>query len=288
MSAKAKRSLPSLSNLLEGLPILGAVFVGGYLAIQTNSADVPAYTELWAMAVVTVIGLMLTIAVQRRKRARAITYEWDIIQEIEGRGDDRAYHEFLEDQIELNVRRDRISMLRAEQRADNLFNIGRALMVISVVAPLATAATYVLLPPLPESAVLNIVRLKTELGALPEGVQIAVNRDWKLLFAGVSVGFLFLAAARGVMTQQSKESETFFLLTEKLAESERLVSVLKIRMRGSPDGRVPSELADDIVRKLLEPRQALRVRQSQLEGAEKDSQIMPVDEMLARVKQLSS
>jgi hypothetical protein len=132
--------------------------------------------------------------------------------------------------IKIAVRREEVSMLRAEARANNLFGIGRAFLIASILGPVAAALLYWWVDPITPDSVARFKELHQALGPDAfKGVTLTVSRDWRILLAGVSFGLLFLAAARGLLTQQAKEAATYFKLEERINFLERLDSVLSIR-----------------------------------------------------------
>lgn len=146
--------------------------------------------------------------------------------------------------IKIAVSREEVSMLRAEARANNLFGIGRAFLIASILGPVAAALLYWWVDPVTPETVAQLKDLHQALGPDAfKGVTLSANRDWRILLAGVSFGLLFLAAARGLLNQQAKEAATYFKLEEKINVLERLDSVLSIRAAHPGLEANPSEKA---------------------------------------------
>lgn len=138
---------------------------------------------------------------------------------------------FLMQRTKLAAKREELAMIRSEARANSLYRVGFLLLIVSVFCPLAAGLAYVIVEPLPADTVTRLTQLNNELGALPSGLTIQVARDWHVLVAGITLGFLCLAAARGVLGQQSQETRQFFRLNERVNYYERLRSVLEIKAR---------------------------------------------------------
>ena len=173
--------------------------------------------------------------------------------------------------IKIAVSREEVSMLRAEARANNLFGIGRAFLIASILGPVAAALLYWWVAPVTPETVARLKDLHQALGSDAfKGVTIAVNRDWRILLAGVSFGLLFLAAARGLLNQQAKEAATYFKLEEKINFLERLDSVLSIRATHPGLETNPSEkaLAELVFSGLLDREIAADEPKDSAKGAE--------------------
>ncbi len=185
--------------------------------------------------------------------------------------------EYLKNLLNATVAREELSMLRSEVRADSLYRIGLSLLVISVFCPLIAGLVYLGLDPLPDETLEKLIRFREGIGTLPKDFAAHVARDWHMLLAGITLGFLCLAAARGILTQQAKEMRESFRLNERVNYYERLRSVLEIKARQLGDGEeAENELVDLAVTGLLnEP----PVGQQEGEFKEK------TDDELARVLQ---
>ena len=136
---------------------------------------------------------------------------------------------FIEQQLRLVSERERLVMFSAQGRASALFFLGTALMVLSVFAPMATLYVYVTLNPLdiPVETVTLLQELKGK--EFPfEKITLSAQKDWRILASGLSFGFLFLAAARGVLRQEAQQRDTYFRLGRRVTYYENLISALKI------------------------------------------------------------
>lgn len=236
-----------------------------FLLVQAGTALAPLVEDkvsvrfilIGSMVAGFVIGFVGTMFQQRRetREVAEVQERRELIKAIEQRSEHAISNSaFVEDQIKLNIERERLNMLLAERRANNLFSIGRFLMVLSVLAPLLSAALYLWANPLPAETVSHLKDLREAASnSLPVQLTVSVQRDWRILFAGVSIGFLFLAAARGVLTQQARQSQTFFFLAERVASYERLISVIRIRTRqtsGKKDD-LPRDIREIVIGRLL-------------------------------------
>ncbi len=100
--------------------------------------------------------------------------------------------EYVEAQLKAAAARQEVAVQTAESRANRLSSVGFLLMVCSVLVPFALVYLYMTLPPTVPSAA----------GATPQ-------RDWHLLLAGVSLGLLFIAAARGILLVEGRQREVY-------------------------------------------------------------------------------
>lgn len=202
---------------------------------------------------------------------------------------------YIELTLSLASERERLTMIKAQGRAGMLFIIGTILMVMSVFAPFASIATYLSTDLLSSETVTALKTLKEELGISPSAKDIINQRDWRILFSGISFGFLFLAAARGLLRQEGQQMTTFLKLGQSIAYYESIVSALKIAERKelkrigglSPEDRSEEPNLDDLVTRivnlLLEPPSNLI---SQSDSAEKplEAHEVPLKEQLEAVK----
>jgi len=107
--------------------------------------------------------------------------------------------EFVEAELKVASEREKLAMLIAQVRSGKLFVIGSFLMVLSVFAPFGSAIMYWQTDPLNDEVVMHLAQLKDKTGIVPGNELISLKKDWRILFSGLSFGFLFLAAARGIL-----------------------------------------------------------------------------------------
>lgn len=150
------------------------------------------------------------------------------------------------------VDRRRLSMLVSERRATILFRIGTGLTVLSVLVPFLLVLLYFQQTPAAE------VQRLVQLGVPPKDAATLAGRDWHLLFAGVSFGLLFLAAAKGLLTAEARQRDIH-------DRQDRVIEAYEDALRGlNIAARLDSERADgarpaatdamkQIARSLLEP-----------------------------------
>ena len=94
--------------------------------------------------------------------------------------------------------------------------------------------------------------LKKEAGELPKEMATPIGRDWHLLLAGVTFGFLCLAAARGILSQQSNEMKTYFKLGQMARYFDRLNSVVEILLKqDSKTTQLEKDVVQLVANKLL-------------------------------------
>ncbi len=150
---------------------------------------------------------------------------------------------YIEAIINLANEREKLTMLRAQGRASVLFGIGTALMVLSVFAPILSWVAYLSTEPITDETIRLTKTLKEQLGIIPSYNEIAAQRDWRILLSGVSFGFLFLAAARGILRQEGQQMATFLNLARRVTYFENIVNALKIAERNELEriGQLPPE-----------------------------------------------
>lgn len=251
----AKRSRKWGARAVVAVSLLS---IGGVLAYAFHWSNVSeplslmvadAFAIIFVAVIVTKVGFDLydaRVAVERKEQ------EIETVQQ-EFTESDLGILDLLDRAIRLAITREEASMLRAEARANMLFRIGLIFMVASVLAPLFSASLYWRLDPLAASTVENLKSLRSALGSLPQGTTIAIQRDWRVLLGGISFGFLFLAAAAGLMKQQGRQTDIYFRTGERVKYFERLASVVNLHSvaaRKRSDG-FDRELVNLVTEKLI-------------------------------------
>lgn len=109
--------------------------------------------------------------------------------------------DYVEAALQVASEREKLAMYIANGRSRRLFIIGSFLMVLSVFAPLGSAVIYWQTDPFNDNAVMRLERFINNTGIELGKESVSFNKDWRVLFSGLSFGFLFLAAARGILRQ---------------------------------------------------------------------------------------
>lgn len=201
---------------------------------------------------------------------------------------------YIELVLSLASEREKLTMIRAQGRASTLFVIGTVLMVLSVFAPIISLAAYITTEPLANDTLTMIKAIKDQIGITPSFNDIVNQRDWRILLSGVSFGFLFLAAARGILRQEGQQMTTFLNLARRVTYYENIVSALKIAERNElekiselapsdrPDRVHLENLVVRIINMLLEPLPELAFSSnSQYKPSESDE--LPIKENLESI-----
>lgn len=165
---------------------------------------------------------------------RDLRKQKEVVRRLEigaNQGKHESFIDFFARELRATVERERLAMIRAESSSRVLAALGTWLMVLSVFAPLASAALYASLPPISPETVQTLIQLKTQLGFTPGAEAISTARDWHILLAGLSLGFLFVAAARGVLRQEAQQRAVFFRVVRRVSYFENLVTALRVRQR---------------------------------------------------------
>ena len=167
--------------------------------------------------------------------------------------------EFVEAVLKVASLREEVAMSIAQGRSGRLFIIGSFLMVLSVFAPFGSAIIYWQADPLNDEIVMHLEQLKNKTGFVPTKESISFKKDWRILFSGLSFGFLFLAAARGILRQEARQSSTYFKTAERVTYYENLARALLIneRLQGEAGHSENDKLIQRIIEKLFaSPQQA--------------------------------
>lgn len=151
------------------------------------------------------------------------------IQELEKRAEEKAsIADFIQAELNVISERERLTMIKSQSRAGKLFIIGTILMIISVFMPIVSTIIYVNIDPISKETIKSLIIIKKEIGTTPLNKSISVQRDWRILVSGLSFGFLFLAAARGILRQEAQQRNTYFRFANRIAYYENIGGVLRI------------------------------------------------------------
>lgn len=155
--------------------------------------------------------------------------------------------ELIEASLNVLTERARLTMLLAQNRANKLFIIGVILMIVSVFAPVVSTFLYLNSNPLEFIEKVPSIEGRT--------FEVPIQRDWRILVSGISFGFLFLAAARGILKQEAQQRETYFKLDNRITYYENTITALKIDYYLQKKNLVQDNIkvAERILEQLLEP-----------------------------------
>jgi hypothetical protein len=189
--------------------------------------------------------------------------------------------DFATTQINGMAAREKLTMLKAERDANRLTALGTLLTVVSVFAPLAATYLYTSMEPLPATTVAGLVRLRQEIGSAPSWENVTIARDWHVLAGGLSLGFLFLAAARGVLRLESRNRAAALMLSRRVSHYERLVGILHVRAKvaGETD-RMLAQVVSDVLTAVEKPPDIDQL------GAEADETSNAVKEHITAIAEL--
>ena len=143
---------------------------------------------------------------------------------------------YIDKILNLVIERDKLTMIKAKGRSNYLFFIGTLLMILSVFAPIVTIGIYMTTEPISENTLTVLKHIKSELGVMPPIQNIINQKDWRILLSGISFGFLFLAAARSLLRQESRQISTYINLNRRISLFENTASALKITEKIALDG----------------------------------------------------
>jgi hypothetical protein len=144
--------------------------------------------------------------------------------------------DYVEAKLVAAAARQELAVCTAEGRANRLSSVGIILMVSSVLVPFALVYLYMILP--------------ATVPATPPGA--APQRDWHLLFAGLSFGLLFIAAARGILLAEGRQREVYAREVRETAYYGDLRRALGMAQRLDVEDQETTHAATrEIVRKIM-------------------------------------
>lgn len=127
----------------------------------------------------------------------------------------------------------KLTLLTCERRSTILFWIGTSLLILGVLVPFLLVLFYFQFDP--EGQIEALIAL----GVQPANALEASKRDWHLLVAGASFGILFIAAARGIFSSESRHREIYNRQEKVIDVYSRMIQGLEI------SARLDNELGDD-------------------------------------------
>ncbi len=186
--------------------------------------------------------------------------------------------DFIQAELMVVTERERLAMILAQSRSNRLYGIGIALMILSIFAPIASTGIYISMDPLE-----TLARLKQH-GIALTNLSSPPQRDWHILISGISFGFLFLAASRGILRQEEQQRATFFDVGRRIAHYENIVSALRIsdKLQHEEKTSENNKLLEKVIDKLLEA----PMKYSEYKGSDKEStsEKTTVDKLLEIMK----
>lgn len=249
----SRRLLPSFLRTWQGVLAL-LLTIGGVLpmfflqdAIGTTAAQV-------ILGVATGFAVLLRFHHDFQRARNRVSEQEERIRVAEGRIEREAeFPEFLQDQLRVVAERARLVMVKAESRANMLYGVGTLLTVLSVVAPFVSVAVYITSSPLSSDTLTALESLRNDSGDYPSGITLSVQKDWRVLFSGVSIGFLFIAAAGAIFAQHRRQTQTFLGLAKDVDYFDGVVGAVQIRGRADNAELTPTmtELVDNVIAQLL-------------------------------------
>lgn len=229
--------------------------------LGTLQGKISLFFEKYWLAIVlsSLLGLIVFVAItvyrwnlKIKEKTRELEKGKNSLKDIAG------IVEFVEAVLKVASLREEVAMSIAQGRSGRLFIIGSFLMVLSVFAPFGSAILYWQMEPINEEVVLHLEQLKNKTGVVPGKEAVSFKKDWRILFSGLSFGFLFLAAARGILKQEARQSSTYFTTAERVTYYENLARALLINERLHPNEAEKGErdkLIERIIERLFTPPQ---------------------------------
>ena len=203
---------------------------------HSHLAQVQSQAAWIAFLAAIAIWSLMSIVVRQQSRVQAQANELKKAQQEAdaAQAEEKLFSELLAAELHTVTERMRLNMVTSQNRADNLYALGVFLMVASVFAPVVSAVVYLFTDPLGDATLQGLSTLRESFGgSLPDGLTVSVQRDWRLLLGGISFGFLFLAAARGLMTQHTRQTATYFNLANEVAHYENLKAIIRLRIKAA-------------------------------------------------------
>ena len=211
---------------------------------------------LLVTTIVAIIAAVATVAYLDRRSETGVRS--DIEKYARQAQAPKSLTEFVASSLREAAERQRLLAFQSESRLSTLYTASLILTIAAVAVPFLQVGLYLRNDPIEQARKLKEIGLS--------GVEIAAlaGRDWHLLLVGASFGLLFLAAARGILTAESKQREAYFRLTESVTRYGDLALTIEMADR-TDQGEIRNvghirEAVERIQEKLLNgPDHALRL-----------------------------
>lgn len=189
-------------------------------------------------AVIGLIGPLLISAIKQFIETFLQSKKIEVAEKgfAEEREKKESIVKYIDKVLNLVIERDKLTMIKARGRSNYLFFIGTFLMILSVFAPILTIGIYITTEPLSVDMLNLLKEIKSQLGVTPQIKDIISQKDWRILLSGISFGFLFLASARSLLRQESRQIATYINLNRRISLFENTASALKIAEKIALDG----------------------------------------------------
>lgn len=265
--ARAAQEAPATKVVLALLVIAFLSFTTSTLVILINGPS----TILLYMAAVSGTLFIFDISSYIALKFYASSKEADklesLLEALPRKSAPSSRVDTLYQELKNSIERERVILLRTDARANKLFLLGTTFLVLSILGPILAGILYWQIEPLPSRTLEQFTELRKILGD-NVNLDTPVQRDWRILVAGLSFGFLFLAAASGLLKQQARESRAYFRIGERINHYHRLASIVRVRLCPA-DADEPQNLEDVV--KLVEGELLMRDDTSwQEDSAESD------------------
>jgi outer membrane murein-binding lipoprotein Lpp len=250
--ARIEKAAADFQNTLLASLIL-VIFAASFGYIELDNSFSRAGFSVLIVAIIVLVFYVGGLASGARD-AVVSSKEADVasaVQSLEQQG--LSTLESAKAAMRVAVAREELGMAEAGRRSNALYRAGFCFMLFSVLAPLGSAAYYWNLDPLPSSVVQRLAELHRAVGVLPAGTTIPIQRDWRVIVGGISFGFLFLAAASGLMKQHGRQTALQAQLGRRVSYFQRveLVVGLRAELGSSAVPEQDREIIDLVTRALM-------------------------------------
>ena len=165
----------------------------------------------------------------------------------------KLLHDFAMEQLQAMTYEEQLLGISAKRSEQRLSAFGVFLVSISIIAPIVSAVLYY---------------LDSSRGTEP-------SKDWHILLAGLSFGFLILVAGRGLLRQATTLRQAYYRARRRQSHHEGLVSAIKIAQRSEKNMSMSLPVVIDKVIGIL-----FQSVQPEQEAEEDDSPDFPTKEQL--------
>lgn len=204
------------------------------------------FFPLSAMGIVTIWAALAQLAWLSLEEKKIKSKAGELAKLEEGPATSETDTDFIHRQLNRAIAREELTLLHSQRRSGALFRMGVGFLGLSILCPIGATLMYLFLEPIPATSLTQLKELRGIIDA-PKGIS-TFSRDWHILVGGIAFGFLFLAAAGGLLKERAKELASLTRASVNVGYFERLKIIVDLKLRQFSAGQ--SVLVSYVVERL--------------------------------------
>jgi hypothetical protein len=169
------------------------------------------------------------------------------------------FSEEYTNEVNLLAERMRTVLSKVDSQTARIYKVGVGLAILSAFAPLLSIAVYVYAPAVSEE---DVKRVTNKDGSIPTNVDIVLEKDWRILLWGGSLGASFLAGATFILSIHRKQYSQSIAVANHVNRLDAIATIVRLRQSADRSGITPEmeKLFEDTIPLLLAQERIARKR----------------------------